>query len=101
METVTSKKTHEFGKLLSLSSSTRRPFYEESYLYHFGIHLGGYICFLSALDDASCKQIPEIISKLAEIRSEVTNITETVYKVKIAFAQLASRYLFFAAGEKC
>ena len=71
-----------------------------SYLYHFKIHLGGYICFLSALDDASCKRIPEIISKLAEIRSEVTNITETVYKVKIAFAQLASRYLFFAAGEK-
>lgn len=71
-----------------------------SYLYHFRIHLGVYICFLSALDDAPCKQIPEIISKLAEIRSEVTNITETVYKVKIAFAQLASRYLFFAAGEK-
>ena len=31
----------------------------------------------------------------------MTKITETVYKVKIAFAQLASRYLILAAGEKC
>ena len=55
----------------------------------------------SARDYASCKHIPEIISELVEIRSEVTKITETVYKVKIAFAQLASRYLILAAGEKC
>ena len=31
----------------------------------------------------------------------MTKITETVYKVKIAFAQLASKYLILAAGEKC
>ena len=51
------------------------------------------LCFL--------KHIPEIILELVEIRSEVTKITETVYKVKIAFAQLASRYLILAAREKC
>ncbi|XP_068683699.1 uncharacterized protein [Montipora foliosa] len=35
----------------------------------------------SAPEDGSCKKIPEIITTLSEIRSEVNNVTETVSKV--------------------